>query len=481
MLLDRVSERVQIDRVLAAAGRGMSAVLVLQGEAGTGKTALLDYAIESAGDLGVVRLVGIESEAELGFAALHQLLVPYLGRLGSLPAPLRQALATAFGLRDGGPPDRFLVGLASLTLLSGAAAERSLLCVVDDAQWLDQESANVLAFVARRLHADAIGMMFALRDPSERHVPLDGLPTLRVRGLRPAEAGQLLASAAADEVNSGVSERIIAQTSGNPLALIELGRELSRGQLTGEIALPEPLPLGRSLQARFLSQVRSLPAATQILLLTAAADPTGDPALLWRAGQHLGFGINAAGPAEAHELVMIGPTLTFRHPLVRSAIYHGATLVDRQRVHQALAEATYPGSGADLRAWHRSEAATEPDEAVAAELEQAAERARSRGGWAATGAYLTRSAALTPDAAARLWRVLAAAQAENTAGASLRPDPSRQRGRPVRRSAPAHRGPARPGRHSLCADAASEDGRHPARRSPADRAARRRPGSRCPP
>jgi DNA-binding CsgD family transcriptional regulator len=420
MFLDRLSERAQIDHVLVSAGQGMSAVLVLQGEAGAGKTALLDYAIDSAGDLDVIRLVGIESEAELGFAALHQLLLPYLGRLDSLPAPLRQALATAFGIREGGPPDRFLVGLASLTLLSGAATARPLLCVVDDAQWLDQESAGVLAFVARRLHADGIGMLFAVRDPSNRHVSLDGLPSLRVSGLRPAEARQLLASATADTVNSEVSEQIITQTSGNPLALIELGRELAPGQLTGEISLPEPLPVGRSLQARFLSQVRRLPAATQVLLLTAAADPTGEPALVWRAGQHLGFGTQAAGPAEADELVTIGPTLTFRHPLVRSAIYHGATIRDRQRVHQALAEATDPASGADLRAWHRSEATTGPDEAVAAELEQAAGRARSRGGWAATADYLTRSAALTPDAAERLRRVLAAAQAENTAGASLR-------------------------------------------------------------
>jgi DNA-binding CsgD family transcriptional regulator len=420
MLLDRMSERVQIDHVLAAAAQGMSDVLVLKGEAGAGKTALLDYAVDSAGDLDVVRLIGIESEAKLGFAALHQLLIPHLGRLESLPAPLGQALASAFGMRGGGPPDRFLVGLASLNLLSGAATARSLLCVIDDAHWLDEESAGVLAFVARRLHADAVGMLFAVRDPYERQVSFDGLPSLRVPGLAPAEARQLLASATADKVSSEVSEQIIAQTRGNPLALIELGRELAPGQLTGEISLPEPLPLGRSLQARFLSQVRRLPAATQVLLLAAAADPTGDPALLWRAGRHLGFGIDAASPAEVEEMVTIGPTMAFRHPLVRSAIYHGATLADRQRVHQALAEATDPGSGADLRAWHGSEAATEPDETVAAELEQAAERARSRGGWAATGAYLTRSAALTPDAATRLRRILAAAQAENTAGASVR-------------------------------------------------------------
>jgi DNA-binding CsgD family transcriptional regulator len=420
MLLDRLDERAQIDHVLASAAEGMSAVLVLRGEAGTGKSALLDYAVNSATDLGVVRIVGIESEAELGFAALHQLLVPYLRDLESLPGPLRQALATAFGIREGGPPDRFLVGLASLTLLSAAATGRPLLCVIDDAQWLDQESAEVLAFVARRLYADAVGMLFAVRDPSGRRIFLDGLPSLRVSGLQPDDARQLLASAATADVHIGVSDQIVVQTGGNPLALIELGRELASAQLTGEMSLPEPIPLGRSLRARFRGQAQRLPAATQALLLTAAADPTGDPALLWRAGRHLGFDSNAAGPAEASELVTVGASLTFRHPLVRSAIYYGAVTAERQRVHRALAEATDPVTSGDLRAWHRSLAITEPDEAVAGELEQAAGRARSRGGWAATGAYLTRSAELTPDTAERLRRILAAVQAETIAGAPLR-------------------------------------------------------------
>jgi AAA ATPase domain len=372
MFLDRLSERAEIDRVLASTVQGMSAVLVLRGEAGTGKSALLDYAVESAGDVGVARIVGIESEAELGFAGLHQLLVPYLGGLESLPGPLRRALETAFGLREGGSPDRFLVGLASLTLLSAAATGDGLLCVIDDAHWLDHESAEVLAFVARRLHADAIGMLFAVRDPSDRHISLDGLPSLRVSGLPPDDARQLLASAATAEVQGAVSDQIIARTDGNPLALIELGRELAPGQLTGEMPLPEPLPLGRSLQARFRGQTRRLPAATQVMLLTAAADPTGDPALVWRAGRHLGFDSHAAGPAEAGELVTVGVSLTFRHPLVRSAIYYGATTAERQRVHRALAEATDPVTSGDLRAWHRSLAITEPDEVVAAELEVAA-------------------------------------------------------------------------------------------------------------
>jgi len=412
--LDRVSERAHIDRFLASAGRGVSSVLVLRGEPGAGKTALLGYAADSATDFEVARIAGIESESELSFAGLHQLLLPFLDRLDALPQPQHRALATAFGLRDGGPANRFLVGLATLTMLSATA--RPLLCVIDDAQWLDQESADVLAFVARRLHADAVCMLFAVREPAERRVGLDGLPELRVGGLPPTEAHELLASAAAGIVD-GVSRQIIAQTGGNPLALIELGRELTAGQLAGEVALPEPLPLGPGLEARFLRQVRSLPADSQTLLLTVAADPTGDPAMVWTAGEHLGFGVHAAGPAEAHELLDFGPPVSFRHPLIRSAVYHGSSVAERARVHEALAEVTDPVRDADLRAWHRAAAATGPDEDVAAELEQAAGRAKSRGGWASAGAFLARAAELTPDVGTRRCRVLAAAQAEATAGA----------------------------------------------------------------
>jgi hypothetical protein len=415
VLLDRVSESAQIDRVLASAAQGLSSVLVLRGEPGAGKTALLGYAVDSAAGFDVTKLAGIESETELGFAALHQLLLPFLGGLDALPGPQQQALATAFGLRGGGPPDRFLVGLASLTMVSAATA-RPLLCVIDDAQWLDQASADVLAFVARRLHADAIGMLFAVRDPAERGVGLDGLPELQVGGLPPAEARELLESAVAGIIDDNVREEIIVQTGGNPLGLIELGGELTPGQLAGQVALPEPLPLGPSLEARFLRQIRSLPAATQTLLLAVAADPTGDPSVLWPACEHLGFGVSVVGPAEAHDLLTFGPPVRFRHPLIRSAVYHGASLPERKRVHEALAEATDPARDADLRAWHRAAAATGPDEAVATDLEQAASRARSRGGWAGAGAFLARAAELTPDSAARLRRVLAAAQAEATAG-----------------------------------------------------------------
>ncbi len=420
MLLDREPERGQIDRVLEMARQGRSAALVLQGEPGSGKTTLLDYAVKSGQDFEIVRLLGIESETELGFAALHQLLLPFQARLRYLPPPQRDALAGALGLRRTESPDRFLLALAALTVLAGAATKRPLLCIVDDAQWLDQESASVLGFIARRLSADAIAMLFAVRGPSERTMDLDGIPWVQIGGLPPEEAGQLLASAAAGHVDREVSEQIVAQTGGNPLGLIELGGELSREQLAGETSLPELLPVGGSLQARYVRQIGRMPAETQVFLLAAAADPTGDPVLLWRAGEFLGFGVRAAAPAEAEGLLRFSPRVRFRHPLIRSAVYHGAALAERVRVHEALARVTDPEVAADLRAWHRAEAAIGPDESVAGELEQAAGRARDRGGWAASARLLTRAATLTPDAGERFRRVLAAAAAETTAGACVR-------------------------------------------------------------
>jgi DNA-binding CsgD family transcriptional regulator len=420
VLLDREHERAQIDRVLETARQGRSAALVLQGEPGTGKTTLLDYAAESGRDFEIVRLLGIESEAELGFAALHQLLLPFLAGLRSLPVPQRDALAGALGLRHADSPDRFVLALAALTMLAGAVTKRPLLCIVDDAQWLDRESAGILGFIARRPGADAIAMLFAVRGSSERTADLDGIPWVQIGGLPPEQAGQLLASAAAGRVDRGVSERIIAQTGGNPLGLIELGGELSRDQLAGETSLPELLPVGESLQARYLRPIRSMPAQTQVLLLAAAADPTGDPALLWRAGEFLGFGVRAAAPAEAEGLLTFSPLVGFRYPLVRSVVYHGAALAERVRVHDALARATDPQVAADLAAWHRAEAAIGPDDSVAGELERAAGRARERGGWAASARFLARAATLTPDADERFRRILAAARAETTAGACMR-------------------------------------------------------------
>jgi DNA-binding CsgD family transcriptional regulator len=416
MLLDRRVERGHVDRVLGAAREGLSEVLVLRGEPGIGKTALLDYAVQAAADLRVVRLAGVESEMELGFSALHQVLLPFLAGLDQLPAPQGAAVGAAFGLRAGGPPDRLLVGLGSLSLLAMAASDKPILCVVDDAQWLDQESAAALAFVARRLLADRMAMIFAVREPSVRPVSLDGLPELQLRGLPATEARELLAAAAGGGVDGLVAARIVAETAGNPLGLIELGGELSSGQLHGQAPLPDPLPLGRRLEARFLGQVRRLPADTRLLLLCAAADPTGDAELLWRAADRLGLPAAAAAAAEDQDLVAFRAPVRFRHPLIRSALYYGAPVQDRRRVHAALAEATDPVADGDRRAWHRAAAAAGRDEVVAAELERAAARAGRRGGYAAAGAFLARAAALSPGTRQRVRRLLAAARDECTAG-----------------------------------------------------------------
>jgi DNA-binding CsgD family transcriptional regulator len=416
MLLDREDACGQIARVLDAVREGLSGVLVLRGEPGIGKTALLDYAIEAAADLRVVRLVGIESEMEVGFSSLHQFLLPFLDRLDELPVPQGAALGSAFGLRDGGPPDRLLVGLASLSLLAAAACDQPLLCVVDDAQWLDRESAAALAFVARRLLADRVAMIFAVREPSGRLFFLDGLPDVQLRGLSAAGAQQLLSTSVGGRLDGLVAARMIAETAGNPLGLIELSDELSPGQLDGQELLPDPLPLGPRLEARFLRQVRLLPADTQTLLLCVAADPTGDAELLWRAADNLGISVGASAAAEEHGLLTFRSPLQFRHPLIRTAIYQGASVHDRRRVHAALAEATDPGVEGDRRAWHRAAASAGRDEVVAAALERAADRARHRGGYAAAGTFLARAAALTPDTRQQVRRLLAAAHAECTAG-----------------------------------------------------------------
>ena len=327
-LLGRDEERDRVDRVLAAARQGLSGVLVLRGEPGVGKTALFDYAVGAAGDLVIARIEAVESEMELAFAGLHQLLLPFLGAADTLPPPQRDALRSAFGLRDRGPPDRFLIGLATLTLLARTARERGLMCVVDDAQWLDRESADVLAFVGRRLHADAVALLFGVRDPWERPTGLDDLPGIQLLGL-PAPTARQLLSAAVPGLDDQVGERIVAETRGNPLALIEVARELTPAQLAGEVPLPELLPPGRQLEVQFLRQTRRLPAETQMLLLTAAADPTGDPALVWRAGHDLGFGPESAAPAQAEDLIIVGAVIRFRHPLIRSAIYYSAAPIER--------------------------------------------------------------------------------------------------------------------------------------------------------
>ena len=414
MLHGRRGELQLLDGLLDGVRGGRSAVLVVRGEAGVGKTALLDHVAGAAQGLRVVRAVGVESEMELPFAALHQLCRPMLDRLGRLPGPQRDALRTAFGLAAGTAPDRFLLGLAVLSLLSEVAGDRPLVCAVDDAQWLDRASAQALAFAARRLRAESVLVVFAAREPG---VELRGLPELMVEGLRDADARELLRSVVRWPLDKRVGDRIVAETRGNPLALLELPRGLSRGELAGGFGLQDVLPLPGRIENSFLRRVEGLPGKTRLLLAIVSAEPTGDPALVWRAADRLGIAAQAALPAAEAGLLGIGLQVRFRHPLVRSACYWAASLSDRQRVHAALAEATDPLADPDRRAWHRAQAASGPDEDVAAELERAASRAQARAGLAAMAAFLERAAGLTPDPVPRADRALAAAQAKIQAGA----------------------------------------------------------------
>ena len=394
VLAGRGTECARLDQLLAAARLGHSSVLVLRGEAGIGKSALLEYAAERAKGCRVLRAIGAEWEMELPFAGLHQLLRRTPGRpRTTCRRRRRDAIATAFGLSSGPQPDRFLVGLAVLSLLSDAAEEHPLVCLVDDVQWLDRSSAQVLAFVARRLAAESVVLLFAEREPSGLE-ELAGLPALRVGGLPDASARELLASVIAAPLDERVRARILAETRGNPLALLELPREFSAAGFAGGFGLPRDGSLPGRIEASFRRRVQQLPTETQRLLLLAAADPTGEPALLVRASEEIAVPIDELSPAEADGLLELGAQVTFRHPLLRSAIYRAAPSEERRAAHQALAEATDPEFDPDRRAWHRAHAIAEPDEDVARELEQSAERARGRGGLAAAAAFLERSAAL---------------------------------------------------------------------------------------
>ncbi len=416
-LRGRRNECARLDGLLAGVRAGRSAALVVRGEAGVGKTALLDYVAESAADLRVLRAAGVESEMELAFAALHQICGPVQDRLVRLPAPQRDALGIAFGLQAGPPPDRFLIGLAVLSLLAAAAEDGPLVCLMDDARWLDRAWARVLAFAARRLVAESVLMTFAVREPD---ADLDGLPELVVGGLREADARQLLRSVVPWPLDDRVAGQIVAETRGNPLALLELPRGLSPAQLAGGFGLPDTQPQELTLSGRiedsFLRRVAALPGPARQWLVVAAAEPTGDLALVWRAAARLGLPASVAAPAVHDGLVEIGVPLRFRHPLVRSAVYRSASAAERQAAHCALAEATDPLLDPDRRAWHRAQAASAPDEDVAADLERSADRAQARGGLAAAAAFLERSAVLTPDPAQRAGRALAAAQAKAQAG-----------------------------------------------------------------
>ncbi|MGB6582924.1 MAG: AAA family ATPase, partial [Streptosporangiaceae bacterium] len=366
-----------LDRLVAGARAGQSGVLVVRGEAGIGKTALLEFVVQRAADCRIARATGVESEMELAFAGLHQLCAPMLDRLDHLPGPQRDALGTAFGLSAGGAPDRFLVGLAVLSLLADVAEAQPLVCLVDDAQWLDQASAQTLAFVARRLLAEPVALVFAVRAGGQDQ-RLGGLPELPVRGLDDAHARALLEAALRGPLDEAVRDRIVAESRGNPLALVELPRSLTPAELAGGFGLPGMVPLSSLIEQGFLRRLEPLPARARQLLLTAAAEPVGDVTLLLRAAERLGIGPDAAAAAETAGLIEIAARVRFRHPLVRSAAYRLASVQDRQDVHAALAEVTDPELDPDRRAWHRAHAAAGPDEDVAAELERSAGRAQAR-------------------------------------------------------------------------------------------------------
>jgi DNA-binding CsgD family transcriptional regulator len=416
-LLGRRSETATLDQLLEAVRAGESRALAIRGDPGVGKTALLEYVAEHASGCRVARAAGVEGEMELAFAGLHQLCAPMLDRLERLPGPQRDALGAAFGLSAGHAPDRFLVGLAVLSLLAEVAAERPLVCLIDDAQWLDRASAQVLAFVARRLLAESVGVIFAVRTGGEQR-DAAGLPELVVGGLREDDARTLLSSVVRVPLDEEVRDRIVAESRGNPLALLELPLGLAAEEAPGGFAHPAARPLARHIEQSFRRRLDVLPAETRQLLLVAAAEPVGEPAMLWRAAGRLGVGAEAAAPASEAGLLDVGARVRFRHPLVRSAVYRAASAQDRQRAHRVLAEATDPDVDPDRRAWHRAHATSGFDEDVARELERSADRAQARGGLAAAAAFLQRATELTPEPAARAQRALAAAQAAHEAGAS---------------------------------------------------------------
>lgn len=413
-LLGRRAEREAIDRLLADAAAGRSGVLVVRGEAGIGKTALLQYARDTAVASGirVESAVGVEAETQFAFAGLHQLCAPLLDRTETLPDPQRTALSVALGRQAGAAPDRFLVGLAVLTLLSD---EGPMLCLVDDAQWLDQASAQVLSFVARRLGAERLVLIFAVRDAGESAGdPLTGLPELRLEGLGEADARALLHTAVSAPLDEGVRNRIVAEARGNPLALLELPSSL---QLAGGFGLPDAVSVPRRIEDNFARRSNSLPAQTRQLLLVAASEPTGDAMLLWRAAEHMGLDREAAAPAETAGLLEIDTRVRFRHPLVRSAVYRAAAAPQHRQAHAVLAAATDPHTDPDRRAWHRAQSVLGTDEEAASDLERSADRALCRGGFCAAAAFLRRATDLTPDPARRARRALEAAHAEHCAGA----------------------------------------------------------------
>jgi DNA-binding CsgD family transcriptional regulator len=412
-LIGRRAECSMLDRLVDAVCAGQSRALVLSGDAGVGKTALLQHVVSQAANCQVVQTAGVESEMELAFAGLHQLCVPLLAGLDDLPEPQAEALRIVFGMGSGPAPDRFLVGLATLGLLTQAAEQRPLVCVIDDEQWLDRASAQVLGFVARRLAAESVGLVFAARVPSS---DVAGLSELPVVGLGAVDARALLDTELSAPLDDWVCDQLVAETDGNPLALLEWPRALTTQQWAGGFGLPSAVRLPGGVAEGFRARLQVLPEPTRRLLLIAAADPLGDAGLVWRAAARLGIDVEAAEPAVEGGLVEFGTRVLFRHPLVRSVVYTSASVWERQQVHGALAQVTDALHDPDRRAWHGAHAAAGPDEQVAAELEGSAGRAQARGGLAAAAAFLERATALTLDPEKRAARALRAASAQVQAG-----------------------------------------------------------------
>jgi DNA-binding CsgD family transcriptional regulator/tetratricopeptide (TPR) repeat protein len=414
-LRSRDSECDALSALVAEARSGSSRVVVLRGEAGVGKTALLGYVAEQASGFRCVEVAGVQSDMELAFAGLQQLCAPLLAHIDELPEPQREALNVAFGRGVGPTPDRFLVGLAVLSLIAAAAIDQPMLCIVDDAQWLDQVSVQTLAFVARRLMAEPVALVFAARDRGAE--ALTGLPELVIGGLSASDARELLESVVLGRIDERVRDRIVAETRGIPLALLEVPRNVSASELAGGFGGLGARRSAGQIEEGYVHRIQSLPVDTQKLVLVAAADPVGDAALFLRTAARLGIAVDALAPAEAAGVIEFGSRMRFHHPLVRSAAYRAADLTDRRTIHRALADATDPRLDPDRRAWHAASAAAGPDDAVAAELEASAGRAQKRGGVAAAAAFLERAAILTADPALRATRAIAAAQAKREAAA----------------------------------------------------------------
>ncbi|HEY2079784.1 MAG TPA: LuxR C-terminal-related transcriptional regulator [Streptosporangiaceae bacterium] len=416
-LLDRSSERTRIDDVLESVRHGFSGVLVLRGSPGAGKTSLLAYAVGAASGFRISAVAGVYSEINLPYGAVHQLLIPFLPLIDDLPVPQQQALRVAFGLEAGPPPERFLVGLACMTLVSRAAADRPVLCAIDDAHWIDAESALVLGFLARRLYADRVGIMLTVGDAGQLH-DFQQLPTIEVGGLPENAAAELLHSVSGAPLPSAVVHRVAADTERNPLALVEIGSHFTVGELTARAYLPEPIPVGRQLAERFLDQVRQLPGDVREFVLLVAADASGDRSRVRQAAAAARIDADAAETAvqEAELIKVSGNGVGFRHPLIRRAVYHQATDAGRRRAHHLLSHASGSQGDADGRVWHAAAAAAEPDENLAADLHAAARRSRDRGASSAAAALLRRSASLTPDQVIRARREVELASAELVIG-----------------------------------------------------------------